>query len=138
MNGMNGMNLFQQQPQNSGGMNSNQVPSGLRRLSVNLFQQLSDDLLRNPPPPAMAESSLSSTGSLSNSNGLVNPSSTTYGIAMMPSNSDMEENDMDHLFDDDIESIGEPVALEHASPYIRNDVIPQSIADEMLRHMFQP
>jgi hypothetical protein len=138
MNGRNGMNLFQQhqhQPNQSGGMNSGQVTSGLRRLSVNLFQQVSDDLLRNPPPQAtlMAESSSPSTGPPSN-NFIVNPNSTNYGN-MMPSDSDMEEHDLDHLFDDDIESIDEPVALEHSSPYIRNDAISPTVADEMLRHM---
>ncbi|KAL3902650.1 MAG: hypothetical protein SGARI_005738 [Bacillariaceae sp.] len=48
----------------------------------------------------------------------------------------VEGEDLDHIFDDDIESVGEPVALEQASPFIRNPNISTDMAEGLLRSMF--
>jgi hypothetical protein len=48
----------------------------------------------------------------------------------------LNEDDLDHLFDDDIESIGEPVALDQGSPFINNNKgIPPAMADQLLRNV---
>mmetsp|Transcript_28019 Transcript_28019/g.46365 ORF Transcript_28019/g.46365 Transcript_28019/m.46365 type:complete len:438 (-) Transcript_28019:122-1435(-) len=137
--GSNGTNTFlnnQLQP--------NQVTSNSRRLSVNLFQQVSDELLMGRRPAPTNSDSTTTMDDMACSNRSYSSSEPNFTNANntnpMMIDQDMlmgQVEDMDHIFDDDIESIGEPVSLEHASPYVKSESIPPDIADEMLRCMFR-
>jgi hypothetical protein len=92
-------------------------------MSLRLFEDLSRELTSNP-----AQSQ-----------------NTTSDVSMAGSNASMHDNDqqdmigddLDHIFDDDIESIGEPVALDAASPFIKNNgPISADLAEGLLRSMF--
>jgi hypothetical protein len=124
--GLNGMGRFpaQQQQQQPPLMRMRSAPTqDSRRMSLRLFEDLSRELTSNP-----AQSQ-----------------NTTSDVSMAGSNASMHDNDqqdmigddLDHIFDDDIESIGEPVALDAASPFIKNNgPISADLAEGLLRSMF--
>ncbi|KAG7348653.1 HSF-type DNA-binding protein [Nitzschia inconspicua] len=101
-------------------MDMQPTETAFRRLSLKMFQDLSRELSSSSNHP---------------NDTVITPSS--HDDLMMTNNdpNDMNEDDLDHLFDDDIESIGEPVALEEASPYIRQQTIPPAMADQLLHNI---
>ena len=103
-----------------------------RRMSLKLFQAISSDLMRSQQaststvPPQSVSSDVSMAGSTASMHDDHHLQQHQQGV--------MGE-DLDHIFDDDIESVGEPVALEAASPLVRNGAIPADLAESLLRTM---
>lgn len=118
-------NPSQQQQQMQGhSFLSPQAAPRSRRLSLKLFQDLTMDLSSNRTAPTAGTGScdVSMEGSTSHNDSVEDQYLQSEGL--------------DHIFDDDIESVGEPVALEEASPYIRNPTISSDMAEGLLRSMF--
>ena len=115
-------------------MQSAPEPHDNRRMSLKLFQDLSRDLMSNAQQQQqqqvpMPQQSMSSDVSMAGSTASVHDDPHNQ-------NNMMGGDQLDHIFDDDIESVGEPVALEAASPYVQNGAIPADLAEGLLRSMF--